>query len=118
MARLSLRIDVSPDRRIGPGKIRLLEQIRSTGSIAAAGRSMDMSYRRAWLLVDQVNRMFREPAVTTKLGGREGGGAALTDFGESLVSRYRAMESAAESALRVDLTALEAALTAPDPTVT
>ena len=109
MSRLSLRIDMAPDRRIGPGKIALLEHIRSTGSISAAGRAMNMAYRRAWLLVDELNRMFCEPVVTTKLGGAAGGGAALTPFGERLVVAYRDMEMLADQAVRPHLTALEAA---------
>ena len=68
MAKLTLRIDFETADAIGPGKIRLLEQVRDTGSISAAGRAMDMSYRRAWLLIDRLNNAFREPVVTTKLG--------------------------------------------------
>lgn len=115
MARLSLRIDLDADRRIGPGKIQLLEHIGSTGSISAAGRAMDMSYRRAWLLVDALNRMFREPVVSTKLGGKAGGGAELTPFGQALVERYRTMERCAHAALGPDLAALEAAFAPHGP---
>lgn len=73
MARLNLRIDLSPAGALGPGKVRLLEQIDTHGSIAAAARSMKMSYRRAWLLIDSMNRCFREPVVSAKLGGSHGG---------------------------------------------
>jgi molybdate transport system regulatory protein len=110
MAKLSLRIDFDGADSVGPGKIRLLELLKETGSIAAAGRAMDMSYRRAWLLVDALNRAFREPVVATKLGGSGGGGAELTRFGEELVGHYRDMETVAHAALRPHLTALDEAL--------
>ena len=110
MTRLTLRIDFDPARSVGPGKIRLLELIRETGSISAAGRAMDMSYRRAWLLVDALNKSFRDPVVTTKLGGKAGGGAALTQFGEELIGHYRDMELVAHAALRPHLRTLESAL--------
>ena len=77
-ARLSIRIDLPGGRRVGPGKIRLLELIDETGSISAAGRAMAMSYRRAWLLVESLNTGFREPVVDAQPGGRHGGGARLT----------------------------------------
>jgi molybdate transport system regulatory protein len=80
------------DARIGPGKIALLEGIARTGSIAAAGREMGMSYRRAWLLVDAVNAMFEEPAVTAAAGGAHGGGSTLTPLGAALVAAYRQVE--------------------------
>ena len=110
MATLRLRIDFTDDRALGPGKIRLLERVGETGSISAAGRAMDMSYRRAWGLVSALNRTFREPVVATREGGPGGGGASLTPFGESLVARYRAMEAAAVRALARDIAALEAVL--------
>jgi molybdate transport system regulatory protein len=112
MTRLTLRIDFDQAGSVGPGKIRLLELVRDTGSISAAGRAMDMSYRRAWLLIDALNKMFRDPVVTTKLGGKAGGGAALTPFGEALLGKYRDMELVAHAALRPHLTALEASLAA------
>jgi molybdate transport system regulatory protein len=98
MARLTLRIDFDGDRQVGPGKIRLLELIDSTGSISAAGRQMGMSYRRAWLLVDNLNHCFREPLVAAQVGGVKGGGALLTPFGRGVVDHYRAIERAAETA--------------------
>jgi molybdate transport system regulatory protein len=101
--RIVLRIDFPPADRLGRGKIRLLELIRETGSISAAGRAMDMSYRRAWMLVDQLNHMFTEPAVDRQRGGKQGGGAQLTPFGEELIVRFRAMERQAENAMRQDL---------------
>jgi molybdate transport system regulatory protein len=103
-----LRIDFPPEDRLGRGKITLLELIRETGSISAAGRAMDMSYRRAWLLVDALNRMFKEPAVESQRGGKQGGGAALTAFGEALIERFRGMEAKARAAIADDLDWLEA----------
>ncbi|HXW23893.1 MAG TPA: LysR family transcriptional regulator [Xanthobacteraceae bacterium] len=98
--RLSIRIDLASGDRIGPGKIALLEAIRATGSISAAARRLDMSYRRAWLLVEQLNDALREPAVTATPGGRRGGGAALTAIGTRLVELYRSIETIAQSSAR------------------
>ena len=89
--------------RIGPGKIQLLENIQACGSISAAGRAMDMSYKRAWDLVDEINRICRQPAVERQTGGKNGGGAVLTPFGTSLVARYRKIERDAASAVRKEL---------------
>lgn len=95
MARVFLRVDFTPGSRIGPGKIALLEQIQRTGSISAAGRALGMSYRRAWVLVDELNHLFDAPLVTTQLGGSHGGGAALTELGAALVADFRSLEEAA-----------------------
>jgi molybdate transport system regulatory protein len=95
---LSIRIDLPSGSRIGPGKIALLEAIRSTGSISAAARSIGMSYRRAWLLVEEINQTLREPAVTAETGGARGGGAVVTPVGEKVVGLYRAIESQARAA--------------------
>lgn len=111
--RLTLRVDFGSKRSIGPGKIRLLEEIERGGSISQAGRSMGMSYRRAWLLIDDLNRCFRQPVVRAKSGGSQGGGAALTAFGTELVRDYRAIESAASGAAESRLRGLEAALRTP-----
>ena len=113
MARLTLRIDFDRDRAIGPGKIRLLELIDSSGSISAAGRQMGMSYRRAWLLVDALNHCFREPVVASQVGGVRGGGASLTEFGHAVVEHYRAIEKAATSAGADHVGALAASLAEP-----
>ena len=102
-----LRIDFPPDQRLGHGKIRLMELIADTGSISAAGRAMDMSYRRAWLLVDALNHMFAQPVIGSQRGGKQGGGAALTDFGVELLERYRGMEARLQEALRADMDWLE-----------
>src|SRR4030088_82797 len=103
---LSVRIDLDSEGRIGPGKIQLLENIRSCGSISAAGRAMDMSYKRAWDLVDEINRICKRAAVGRQTGGKNGGGAILTPFGMSLVARYRKIERDAASAVRKELRAL------------
>jgi molybdate transport system regulatory protein len=105
---LSVRIDLDQEGRIGPGKIRLLESIDSCGSISAAGRAMNMSYKRAWDLVDEINRICQRAAVKRQAGGKNGGGAMLTPFGLSLVARYRKIERSAESAARKELQALRA----------
>jgi molybdate transport system regulatory protein len=97
-ARLSIRIDLASGDRIGPGKIALLEAIRATGSISAAARALGMSYRRAWLLVEELNQALRQPAVTAETGGRRGGGAVVTPAGERVVGLYRAIESHARAA--------------------
>ena len=101
---------VEGEVRLGPGKIQLLELIDAHGSISEAARMMDMSYRRAWLLVAALNTMFREPVVATKLGGKAGGGAQLTAFGAHVISRYRDMERLAQAAIAPHLNELEAAL--------
>lgn len=105
---LSVRIDLDTEGRIGPGKIQLLENIRDCGSISAAGRAMDMSYKRAWDLVDEINRICKRAAVERQAGGRNGGGAVLTPFGLSLVACYRKIERSAEMAARKELLALRA----------
>src|ERR1700748_3484686 len=103
---LSVRIDLDASDRIGPGKLQLLENIDACGSMSAAGRAMDMSYKRAWDLVDEINRICRQAAVERQTGGKNGGGAALTPFGTSLVARYRKIERDAASAARKELAAL------------
>ncbi|MCX7346307.1 MAG: LysR family transcriptional regulator [Alphaproteobacteria bacterium] len=107
MARLSIRIDFGPDLRVGPGKIQLLEEIAALGSIAAGGRALHMSYRRAWELIEDLNKTFGKPVVESKSGGKKGGGATLTPLGLALISRYRAMERAAASATEAHLEALK-----------
>ncbi len=109
MATLSIRIDFDPENRLGPGKIALLELIAAHGSIAAAGRAMGMSYRRAWLLVSHLNGLFDGPLVVAQMGGRQGGGAVLTERGTDIVARYRRVEEAAAAAAITELRAIERA---------
>jgi len=120
MPRLTLRIDFDEDRAIGPGKIKLLELIDKHGSISEAGRHMGMSYRRAWLLVDNLNHCFRSQVVASQTGGQHGGGASLTAFGRAIVEHYRALEAAAQTAGAAHIEALAATLAergdAPRPT--
>ena len=92
-AHLSIRIDLASGCRIGPGKIALLEAIRSTGSISGASRLTGMSYRKTWLLVEEINRALRTPAVATETGGAGGGGATITPVGEKIISLYREIEA-------------------------
>jgi molybdate transport system regulatory protein len=105
--RLSIRVDLVNGDRIGPGKIALLEAIRATGSISAAARKLDMSYRRAWLLVEEINDALREPAVAAATGGRQGGGAALTPVGDEVIALYRAIERAAHSSAAKEFRAVD-----------
>jgi molybdate transport system regulatory protein len=107
MTRVLLRLYLRSDRPLGPGKVKILESIRHTGSISGAARGMKMSYRSAWLLVDSMNSLFREPVVTTAQGGRGGGSATLTRFGDEVVRRYRSMERATRRAIAADLAVLE-----------
>ncbi len=95
---LHLRVVLDGTVAMGPGKVDLLEAIAETGSIAAAGRRMGMSYKRAWLLVEEMNAMFAGPLVDAAKGGAGGGGATLTPLGRRLLSAYRALEAAAAKA--------------------
>ena len=106
-SRVLLRLYLSSDRPLGPGKIRILETIRDGGSISQAAREMRMSYRSAWLLVDSMNSQFKQPVVRTTTGGQGGGSATLTEFGMSVIRRYRSMERSARRAIAKDLAALE-----------
>jgi molybdate transport system regulatory protein len=108
--RLTVRVDFGADRALGPGKIRLLEAIDKSGSISQAGRSLGMSYRRAWLLVEDLNRCFRDGVVTKKPGGVQGGGAALTPFGRALIKKYRSIETQATVAAKRQLRDLQTAV--------
>ncbi len=87
-----VRLLLDDEIALGPGKADLLDAIDATGSISAAGKRLGMSYRRAWLLVDTMNRCFREPLVTTATGGASGGGALLSERGRDVLERYRALE--------------------------
>ena len=108
MPSLSLRIDLEPHGRIGPGKVELLEQIAAFGSISAAARRMEMSYKHAWDLVEELNRLFGKPVISTQSGGNRGGGAQLTPVGLAVVARFRAIERAAAFAAAQHMAALQA----------
>lgn len=107
---LIVRVDLGPHGRLGPGKILLLERIAETGSISAAARTMNMSYRQAWDLVDQLNRAFDDPVVTSQTGGKSGGGAALTDFGRNLIELYRDLVERARQAAEPNVSAMQVKL--------
>jgi molybdate transport system regulatory protein len=96
VAQFRLRIKYGDEIAIGPGKIAILEAIAETGSISAAGRKLGMSYRRAWLLVDQMNQYFKEPVVQAATGGAQGGGTALTATGLEVINLYRSIEQQAQ----------------------
>jgi len=83
-------------RAMGPGKADLLDQIKATGSISAAAKAMEMSYSRAWQLVDTMNKAFKEPLVEAETGGKRGGGARVTEAGTAVLEKYRAMQAAIE----------------------
>jgi molybdate transport system regulatory protein len=106
MITLKVSILFDSGARIGPGKARLLECIRDTGSISAAARDMRMSYKRAWLLLDSMNQAFSEPVIVAAPGGAKGGGASLTDFGAEVLERYRRIHDRAAATAIDDLVAL------------
>jgi molybdate transport system regulatory protein len=105
--RLSIRVELAGGARIGPGKAALLEAIDRTGSISAAGRDMGMSYRRAWALVEDLNRSLGVAVVAASAGGAGGGGAALTDAGRAVLEHYRAIERVSLAAAAPHLAALK-----------
>ncbi len=106
-----LRILIGAATALGPGKVDLLEAIAETGSISAAARAMGMSYRRAWLLVDTMNRCFHGDLVTRATGGRGGGGTKVTPMGLDVLRRYREMEAKAEASVRDEVAAFAELLT-------
>ncbi len=109
-ARLQLRIFFGDDAMLGPGKAALLELIRDTGSISAAGREMKMSYKRAWMLVEEMNAAFRDPLVESTRGGSGGGGARVTEAGLAMLRLYRAIEETAARAGAEDILILKSML--------
>jgi molybdate transport system regulatory protein len=108
--RLTIRFDFDESRRLGPGKVALLESIGDAGSISAAGRAHAMSYRKAWLLVEEMNRMFAQPLVAARPGGANGGGAELTAAGVKVVTLYRAAERKMRAGARNEIERMERAL--------
>lgn len=113
MTLLKLRI-LFDGAMFGPGKAELLERIRETGSIAAAGRAMGMSYKRAWMLVEEMNAAFAQPLVASARGGAGGGGATLTDCGAEVLRLYRTAVSQAQAAAAGPIEALEGMLRSKD----
>jgi molybdate transport system regulatory protein len=101
-----LRVVLGKDVALGPGKADLLRGIAETGSIAAAGRRMGMSYKRAWQLVDALNGFFTGPVVAAGGGGAAGGGARLTPLGVKVLARFEAMAAATDAAVAADLAVL------------
>jgi molybdate transport system regulatory protein len=106
MARLKISIVFESGARVGPGKAKLLESIRNTGSISAAARDMGMSYKRAWLLLDSMNQAFIEPVIRAAPGGAGGGGATLTAFGAEVLERYRRISERAAATADEDMAEL------------
>lgn len=109
-ARIKLRLEYDSPLVLGPGKAQLLELIDRHGSISAAGRDMGMSYKRAWLLVEEMNAAFSAPVVVSNRGGSGGGGAAITPTGAQVLARFRALEDLLRTAGAEDLAALHALL--------
>lgn len=104
--RFRMRIRKGGTVALGPGKVELLEAVREHGSISAAARSLDMSYRRAWLLIDELNQSLKSPATVSEQGGQSGGGCVLTPVGENIVRLYRDVEVQAEQACAMQIAEL------------
>ena len=107
LLRFRVRVTAGEIIAIGPGKVALLEAIAETGSINAAAKHLGMSYRRAWVLVDELNQSLRKPAVGSVTGGQHGGGSELTDVGRRLVETYRRIETTATQACKDDISRLK-----------
>ena len=112
---LTLRILGTRAPAIGPGRAELLEKIQESGSISAAAREMDMSYRRAWQLVDAINKSFAQQVVVTAVGGQSGGGTRITPFGQDVLARFRKMEDKASASIAADIKRYAAYLKVPKP---
>ena len=106
LPRAAVKIDFGTEVRLGPGKVRLLELIAETGSISAAARQMEMSYARAWKLIDEVNGIFENPVVETATGGAGGGGAKITPLGEAVIAAFRDIENTATELVQTRLAKL------------
>ncbi len=103
---MRMRVTLGEMNAIGPGKVALLEAVDEHRSISAAAKSLGMSYRRAWVLIDELNRSLKSPAVTTAAGGANGGGTMLTEVGHRLVQLYRGIEEQAEQTCRAEISQL------------
>jgi molybdate transport system regulatory protein len=106
---LAIRIRLGEKGLLGPGKVKLMELIDELGSISSAGRSMGMSYRRAWMLADELNGLFREPVINKQTGGAHGGGATLTALGREVIACFRGIEKSATQASADNLDKLQSA---------
>ena len=106
MARLTIRIDLDEQKAFGPGKAKLLETLDEKGSIRSAATAMRLSYRRAWLLIQDIEASLGAPVVVAKTGGAGGGGVTLTNLGRSVLARYRSIERNAAKAVTSELRAL------------
>jgi molybdate transport system regulatory protein len=102
----AIKVDFGDGLRLGAGKIRLLTLVGESGSISAAARSMDMSYRRAWLLIAEMNAMFDRPVVETSAGGSGGGGAKITEHGQKLIAVFAALQAESDILFQAKLSAL------------
>lgn len=100
--KLQLRVLLNDEIAFGPGKAELLQEIRRSGSISQAAKNMNMSYRRAWQLVETMNNSFQSALVETQKGGTHGGGAKVTDFGEKILNQFRQMEQNARQTIEHD----------------
>jgi len=105
--RFRMRVIQDGTIALGPGKVQLLEAVREHGSISAAARSLGMSYRRAWLLMDELNRALESPATVSEHGGQSGGGSTLTPVGEEIIRLYRGIEARAAAACAPEIDALK-----------
>jgi len=105
-----LRIDFGADNAVGPGKIALLERMRASGSLSQAARELNMSYRRAWQLLESLNAAFQEPVIVTSVGGKGGGGSTVTELGEQLIGAYRRLEQESLAKAEVCFEAVSAKL--------
>ena len=114
-ARLRLRVQYGDGFAIGSGKADILQAVAESGSISAGARSLEMSYRRAWLLIDAMNQCFREPVVDTATGGKGGGGAQITPFGLQVLKAFRAMASNAMAAAAKEMPAFSKLLRKTPP---
>lgn len=111
---IKIRITNGPATAMGPGKAELLALINECGSISAAAKQMKMSYRRAWDLVDEVNKCFDQPLVSSSVGGSHGGGAKLTEFGVQVLENYHALIAKSQAASERELAFINAHLKQPD----
>lgn len=101
-----MRIRKGETVALGPGKVSLLEAVREHGSISAAARSLDMSYRRAWMLLDELNASLKSPATVSEQGGNSGGGCRVTPVGETIIRLYRDIEIEAQKTCAKQIAAL------------